>query len=150
MIEIVERIEVPASPEAVWVVLADPYAVVECIPGAELTGEADDGSFEGKLGVKFGPTRIGFRGRVRVELDEANRRGTVSGRGKDSVGGTRVEAKARFSVVPDGAGSVIDMTSTVDVTGRLATFIEGGARLVAKQLSAEFAQRLARRVAPAT
>ena len=149
MVEIEERIDVPASPSAVWIVLRDPYAVVECVPGAEIVGEREDGGLDAKLGVKFGPTRIGFVGRVYLDLDEASHTGRLTGRGKDGVGGTRVEAQARFVVVPTETGSRIDMNGTVDVTGRLATFIEGGARLVATRLSGEFAERLAGRLSQA-
>lgn len=147
MVEIEERIEVAASPEVVWVVLEDPYAVVACVPGAEIIGQREDCSYDAKLGVKFGPTRIGFTGRVFVEFDEPSHSGTITGRGKDGVGGTKVQGQARFNVVPTATGSTITVVGSVEVTGRLATFIEGGARMVAKRLSSEFAQRLAQRLA---
>ena len=40
MIEVNERIEVPSTPKAVWAILSDPSAVVECVEGAAL-GERD-------------------------------------------------------------------------------------------------------------
>ena len=71
VIEISERIEVPAAPGAVWHVLSDPRAVVDCVPGAELGERQEDGSYEAVLTVKFGPAKVAFRTKVALELDEA-------------------------------------------------------------------------------
>jgi carbon monoxide dehydrogenase subunit G len=127
-------------------VLADPYAVVSCIPGAEIVGQRDDGSFDATVGIKFGPTRIAFKGRVEIALDEASRTGRVVGRGKDGIGGTKVQARADFTVTPTTTGTTILMDGAVDVSGRLATFIEAGANLVVGRMSGEFAERLADRL----
>jgi carbon monoxide dehydrogenase subunit G len=145
-VDIHERIEVEADVDAVWAVLADPYAVVSCIPGAEIVGRREDGSYDATVGIKFGPTRLAFKGRVQIDLDEAAHRGRVVGRGKDGVGGTRVEAEARFEVDGSEGGSTILLSGDVRISGRLATFIEAGANLVVNRMSAEFAQRLKSRV----
>jgi carbon monoxide dehydrogenase subunit G len=145
-VDIHERIEVTAGPDEVWAVLEDPYAVVSCIPGAELIGRREDGSYDATVGIKFGPTRIAFKGRVELELDEVSRTGRVVGRGKDGIGGTKVQATADFRVTPTETGSTILMDGAVDVSGRLATFIEAGANLVVGRMSSEFAERLGARL----
>ena len=147
MIEFHERFDVPASPERVWQVLADPYAVVGCVPGASIVGQHDDGSFDSSVTVKFGPTRVTFRARVGLELDEAAHQGRLTAQGKDNVGGTRMRSAATFGVAPgpDASGSSVAIDGTVEVAGRLASLIEGGAGVVVKRMSGEFAERLAAR-----
>ena len=147
MIEIHERFDVPAGPERVWEVLSDPHAVVGCVPGASIVGQDDDGSLDTSVVVKFGPTRVTFRARAALELDEAAHRGRVTAQGKDTIGGTRMRSTATFGVTPgpDASGSRVSIDGTVEVSGRLASLIEGGAGLVVKRMSGEFAQRLAAR-----
>jgi carbon monoxide dehydrogenase subunit G len=147
MIEIRERFDVPSEPERVWEVLSDPNAVVGCVPGASITGQADDGTLDTSVVVKFGPTRVTFKAQAKLELDEAARRGSVSAQGKDTIGGTRMKSTARFGVTPgpSGNGSSVAIDGQVDVSGRLASLIEGGASLVVKRMAGEFAQRLAAR-----
>ena len=151
MIEVNERIEVPSAPRTVWSVLSDPHAVVECVSGASLGDQQEDGSFDAILVVKFGPTRVTFKARVALELDPAAMTGRVIAKGKDSIGGTRVQARMKFSVVEqtDPPGSAVPITSEVEISGRLASLIEGGAKLVVKRMVGEFTGRLAERCAGA-
>ena len=145
MIEINERIEVQAAPRAVWDLLSDPRAVVECVPGAELGEKQEDGSFNATLVVKFGPAKVSFKAKVALELDPTTMSGNVISRGKDGIGGTRVVAKMKFSVQEraDPPGSVVPIDSQVEISGKLASLIESGASLVTKRMVADFTERLA-------
>jgi len=149
MIEVNEQIEVPAPPETVWGLLSDPRAVVDCVPGASLGEEQEDGSFDATLTVKFGPAKVTFRAKVVLELDAAAMTGHVSARGKDNQGGTRMRAKMTFRVVEraQSPGSAIPIEARVEISGRLATLIEGGATLVVTRMTKEFSGRLAARCA---
>jgi len=147
MIEISERIDVPAAPSTVWQILSDPHAVVECVPDAALGRQHEDGSFDATLVVRFGPAKVKFQARIALELDEPAKMGNVAARGKDNQGGTRVHAKMHFKVVEQesAAGSSIAITAEVEVTGRLATLVESGAKLVTRRMTADFTERLASR-----
>ena len=149
MIEIRERFDVPSSPDRVWAVLSDPHAVVGCVPGAKIDKQHDDGSMDASVVVKFGPTRVTFRVQARLDLDESARTGQIGAQGKDSIGGTRMKSTAQFGVTPGpgDVGSSVAIDGTVEVSGRLASLIEGGASLVVKRMSGEFAERLAARCA---
>ena len=151
MIEVNERIEVPSAPRAVWGVLSDPQAVVECVSGATLGERQEDGSYDATLVVKFGPTKVKFEARFTLELDPATMSGIVVSKGKDSIGGTRVQARMNFGVVPktDSPGSAIPISSAVEISGRLASLIETGAKLVVKRMVGDFSARLAERCARA-
>ncbi len=142
MIEVDERFEVAASPSNVWNLLADPYAVVGCVPGAAIVGTNEDGSLETTLSVKFGPLNVAFQAQATLELDHATMRGQIAARGRDKQGGARFRALASFYVTPDGSGSIVVTHGEVDISGRLASLIEGGAGLVVKRMSADFADCL--------
>jgi len=58
VIEISERVEVPAAPRIVWDVLSDPRAVVDCVPGVKLGDRLEDGSYDATVTVKFGPAKV--------------------------------------------------------------------------------------------
>lgn len=148
MIEIRERFDVPAEPDRVWAVLSDPHAVVGCVPGASITGQEDDGALDANIGVKFGPTRVSFRVKAMLDLDEAAHQGKITAQGRDGIGGTRMKSTATFGVTPGpgGNGSSVAIDGNVEVSGRLASLIEGGASIVVKRMSGEFAERLAARV----
>ena len=147
MIEIRERFDVPAEPERVWAVVSDPHAVVGCVPGASIVGQNEDGSLDTSVVVKFAPTRVTFRGRAARELDATARVGRVTAQGKDTIGGTRMRSTAAFGVTPGPGvrGSRVSIDGTVEVSGRLASLIEGGAGVVVRRMSGEFAERLAAR-----
>ena len=149
MIEVNERIEVPSTPRTVWSVLSDPHEVVGCVPGAALGAEQEDGSFDATLTVKFGPAKVAFRARVALELDPAAMSGRVLARGKDDKGGTRIRSNLTFKVEEraEPAGSVIPIEAQVEIAGKLASLVEGGATLVVKRMTKEFTERLAARCA---
>src|SRR5262245_39383568 len=149
MIEVHEQFDVPASPERVWSVLSDPHAVVGCVPGASIVGQDQDGTLDTSVAVKFGPTRVTFRAKALLDLDEPAHRGSISAQGRDNIGGTRMKSSATFGVTPGsgGNGSHVAIDGTVGVQGRLASLIEGGASIVVKRMAGDFAERLAARCA---
>jgi len=147
VIEVAERFEVAAPPATVWSLLADPYAVVACVPGAAIVSHAEDGTFEATLTVKFGPLSVAFQARAVLELELATMTGRLSARGKDKQGGARFQASATFSVQPAEAGSVVETRGEVELSGHLASIIESGAGVVTKRMSADFAACLRARCA---
>ena len=152
MIEVNERIEVPAEPATVWTLLSDPREVVDCVPGASLGEQREDGSYDAGLTVKFGPAKVTFKARIALEYDPASMSGHVSSRGRDDQGGTKLKATMSFRVEPqaDGApGSAIPIEAQVEIAGKLANLVESGAGLVVKRMTKEFSERLAARLAGA-
>ncbi|MBO0691719.1 MAG: alpha/beta fold hydrolase [Acidimicrobiaceae bacterium] len=149
MIEINERFQVAATPHDVYAVLSDPKAVVECVAGAELGDHHEDGSFDGSITIKFGALRIAFKGRVSLELDEGSYRGTMKARGRDAQGGTRFQCQAMFEVASDDGGeaSIVTATGEVELSGKLASVIEGAANAVVERMSQDFVSALSVRCA---
>jgi carbon monoxide dehydrogenase subunit G len=151
MIEVSERIEVASAPRTVWDLLSNPHAVIDCVPGATLGEQQEDGSFDATLMVKFGPAKVSFRAKVALEMDAAAMVGHVTARGRDNQGGTRIRAKMTFSVVEQSPSqpqsSTIPIDAQVEISGRLASLVEGGATLVVKRMTSEFTERVAARCA---
>jgi carbon monoxide dehydrogenase subunit G len=63
MISICEQIAIATPPDVLWPILSDPGTVASCIPGAVLTKSGEDGTYQGTMRVKFGPTVALFSGR---------------------------------------------------------------------------------------
>src|SRR5438132_630753 len=118
MIEVDEQFELPVPPATVWEILADPYAVVECVPGAAIVSRNDDGSFETTLTVKFGPMSVAFLARATLQLRAEERTGTITAQGKDKLGGARFVATARFQVSDHPSGAVVVTHGQVEISGR--------------------------------
>ncbi len=153
MISVDERIVVPSSLPTVWAILSDPHAVVECVEGVELGEQREDGSFDAKMAVKFGPAKIAFNANVLLQLDEAAKSGNVVARGKDRISGTKFQTTMHFKVESQdapadsttGVMSAILIKAECDITGRLSSLIETGAGLVIKRMATSFAEKLAER-----
>jgi esterase/lipase/carbon monoxide dehydrogenase subunit G len=147
MIEISEKFTVAATPDRVYAVLSDPDAVVECVAGASLGERHEDGSFDGLMTVKFSALKIAFKGRVSLDLDDANRRGTVTATGRDGQGGTKFKASAVFDVSPIDGGAATEVTAQgeVDLNGKLASLIENAASAVVKRMTGAFITALSLR-----
>jgi len=151
MIEVNERVEVPSAPGTVWELLSDPRAVVECVSGASLGEQQEDGSYDAGITVKFGPAKVSFQAKVAIEYDHAAMSGSVSSKGKDNQGGTRFRTTMHFKVVEqtEAPGSAILIDAEVEISGRLSTLIETGASLVVKRMTKDFSEQLAARCAEA-
>ena len=148
MIEVHERVVVEADPDQVWRIVSNPDEVVTLIPGAALEERHDDGSYSGSMTVQFGPAKVKFHARVNFEVDDAARIGRISGRGKDSAGGTKAKMAFTFALGEEGGMTVVTGDGEVEMSGRLAGMIEAGAAIVIQRMLADFTARLAQRCAP--
>ena len=64
---------VAAPVDQVWDALVDIERIATCLPGAEITGQGPDGSYEGNFTVKLGPTTASYRGSLKMDsLDKAS------------------------------------------------------------------------------
>ncbi|MEA2640078.1 MAG: uncharacterized protein QOF51_1472 [Chloroflexota bacterium] len=148
MIDLHERFGVPSDARTVWGVISDPRTVVGCVPGASLGEQQEDGSFDASVAVKFGPVRVTMQARVTLETDDAAMVGHITARGKDNQGGTRFVSTMTFRVTDAALSeSTVSIEGEVEISGKLAGLIEGGASIVVSRMSREFADNLATRCA---
>lgn len=148
-IEISKDFEVDRPIDEVWDFLVDPARVVGCLPGAKMTGRVDDRTYEGEMGVQLGPMGVTFRGTVHFDrLDPEGYEVEMSGTGKDRNGSGNASMRMHSKLTHrDGGGTRVDVTQTVSLSGRLASFGRGGViQSVADFLFGRFTKCVARRL----
>ena len=135
---------VAAPVEQVWDMLVDVERVAPCLPGAEITGQAPDGSYEGNFTVKLGPTTASYRGSLKMDsLDEASRTATMHANGTDKRGQGGAHAVIVSTLRQEGEETVVDVATDFTITGRLARFGRGGMiEDISKRMMRDFSQCL--------
>jgi len=149
--EIIDRFDVPAAPDAVWAIFQDVPNLVACMPGVELTDQPSEDVFAGKMTVRLGPMKPAFEGEARVERDPATLSGVIVAKGKDKKGGSRADARVSFSIHEVSTGSRVELVSSVNMMGQLGQF--GRTNLltdISAHLTAQFAECLAEKMAAPT
>lgn len=123
-----KKFELAEPIEKVWIYLADPTKIVTCVPGASLTEKIDDRNFKGQVAMKLGPVKVKFNGDVEIiELDKANWKMNLKGKGLDSKGKGSADMKMNGLLSPTDNGTAVDFTMTLSIVGKLAQF---GSRLI--------------------
>ena len=135
---------VAAPVEQVWDMLVDVERVAPCLPGAEITGQRPDGSYEGNFTVKLGPTTASYRGSLKMDsLDEASRTATMHANGTDKRGQGGAHAVIVSTLHQEGEETVVDVITDFTITGRLARFGRGGMiEDISKRMMRDFSQCL--------
>lgn len=139
-------IPVVARQEVVWRSVVDVRVLAECIPGVELGGQKEDGSYYGSISFKTGPKAVRFDGVVKFRVDEGTYSGELEAVGSDKRQASRAKAQLRFAVLEQDGVSEIDLSGDVMFFGALAEFAESGGVYVGEQLMDGFASQLAARM----
>jgi carbon-monoxide dehydrogenase small subunit len=148
-IEIRRSLVIERPPQEVWAFLSDVERVVPCMPGATLTS-VDGDRLRGRVAIKLGPIAAAFNGEARIIRDDAERRGTILGTGRDGLSGSRANAEIEYVLTPERAGTAarIDIVVRAVLIGPLAQFGRSGiVDDLAARLSDMFARNLERRLA---
>ncbi len=134
---------VARSPDVVWDLFQDVPSVAQCLPGAELLGRSDDGTYDGKLTVKLGPMSAAFEGKATVTPEPEARKATIEGKGVDKRGGSRGQVKVVYAITPEETGSKVSIEADVTLSGPAAQFGRTGLiNEMSKRLIVEFASCL--------
>jgi carbon monoxide dehydrogenase subunit G len=140
-----QSFEVAAPLDRVWTALIDVERVAPCLPGAEVTGRNDDGSYSGTFRVKIGPTAAAYAGKLEMsEVDQGAHTATMQAAGTDRRGQGGAKATI-ISSVKEGSGgvTVVEVVTDYSITGRLARFGRGGMiEEIGNRLLIEFATAL--------
>ncbi len=145
--ELEQRFELPVPPAAAWPAFRNIELLIDCLPGAALTGDAVDGELPMRFDVKLGPIAANFVGSGRASFDEAAQTGRFDGAAVDRKTSSRVKGAANFAVGAGGAGTLVTVNVDFALSGALAQFSRGGiVRELANALSAQFASNLGARL----
>jgi uncharacterized protein len=143
-IELDNSFTVPVPPDVAWKVLLDVARIAPCMPGATVDSVEDD-VVTGGIKVKVGPVQLTYRGTATfTERDESTRTIFVDASGKETKGAGTASAnvKASLAAAEDGA-TLVEMHTTMNVTGRPAQFGRGIMVEVGGKLVDKFAANLA-------
>src|SRR6201986_4965078 len=122
-----QSFEVAAPLEQVWQTLIDVEHVAPCLPGAAVTGQNEDGSYNGTFSVKIGPTTASYSGKLQMgSVDDQAHTATSHAQGSDKrgQGGAKADISSRLTAA-DG-GTRVEVVTDYSITGRLARFGRGG------------------------
>lgn len=120
--KITQEFVVERPPQEVWAFFQDVPAVAHCLPGAELTDENEDGSYEGNLSVKLGPMTAAFEGQCVITPDESNMSAKIEGKGVDKKGGSRGQVSVVYDLQEDQSGCKVVIDADVTLSGPAAQF----------------------------
>ena len=139
---------VPVPPEVAWNVLLDVARIAPCMPGATVD-EVDGDVVTGRIKIKVGPVALTYRGTAKFnERDEAARTVLVEASGKETRGAGTAAATIKASLEPaEGGATLVNMHTTMNVTGRPAQFGRGVMVEVGGKLVDKFAENLAQQLA---
>lgn len=145
-------IQIAAAPDEVFDALVDLERIASALPGAELVRVTDD-DFAGAVRLSVGPVRVHYEGRVQLlSVDRGARRLVLEASGGDAKG--RGEAKATVTAVVGGSGThaAIELTTDLEVRGRLAQVGQTALAGVSQRMLGQFARNLERELGgePAT
>lgn len=134
-----ERIAAPR--EAVWKALNDTDVLKACIPGCESLERISDTELEATVGVKLGPVKARFNGKVELSNLNPPLSYTITGEGKGGIAGF-ARGGADVTLIEEGGETVLTYTVNADVGGKIAQL---GSRLIsssAKKLATQFFENL--------
>lgn len=120
--KISQEFVVERPPSDVWAFFQDIPAVAQCLPGAALESQNEDGSYEGNLSVKLGPMTAAFEGRCVITPDESNMTARIEGKGVDKKGGSRGQVSVVYDLTDDPAGCKVVIDADVTLSGPAAQF----------------------------
>jgi len=143
-IELDNSFTVPVPPEQAWDVLLDVERIAPCMPGASVTSVEGD-EVAGQVKVKLGPLSLSYKGTAKfTEKDQANHTISLEASGKETRGAGTASATVQAGLKPaDTEGStVVNIHTSLNVTGRPAQFGRSLLPEVSGKLIAQFAANL--------
>ena len=144
--EITDSFRVSTPIDATWKVMLDIEGIAPCMPGAQLQ-EVDGDEYRGVVKVKVGPITAQYKGSARLaEVDEAARRIVIDASGRDTRGQGNAKARIVVTMTPEGAGTKVDVTTDLSITGKVAQFGRGVLVDVSSKLMGQFVENVERDV----
>jgi len=149
--KISQEFVVERPPSEVWTFFQDIPAVAQCLPGAALETENEDGSYEGNLTVKLGPMTAAFEGRCVITPDESSMGAKIEGKGVDKRGGSRGQVSVVYDLTEDPSGCKVAIDADVTLSGPAAQFGRTGLiNEMSKRLIGDFADCIEGKLAAET
>ena len=121
-----QAIEVDQPIDAVWKFFDDVPQVAACIPGADLTNKVGEDHYEGDVVISAGPVKLEFAGAAQVtSRDNAKKVIIIEASGADRKGRGEAQALLTASLTPSGAGTKVNISLDITISGAAAQFGRG-------------------------
>jgi carbon monoxide dehydrogenase subunit G len=144
--EIIDQFRVSTPIDETWRVLLDIERIAPCMPGAELQ-EIHGDEYRGIVKVKVGPITAQYKGTARLaEVDEAAHHVVLDASGRDTRGQGNAKAAIHVDMKDDNGGTVVDIRTDLQITGKVAQFGRGVLADVSTKLLGQFVDSLERDV----
>jgi carbon monoxide dehydrogenase subunit G len=114
-----------APPERVWDLMMDPKAIAACIPGCEALEPDGVDRYRARITLGLAAITGTYDGTVVIteKVEKSSYRLAVEGQGRPGF----VKGSAAITLRPEGGGTVVDLTATVQTGGAIARL---GQRLI--------------------
>jgi carbon monoxide dehydrogenase subunit G len=145
---ITQAIEVDQPIDAVWNFFYDIPQVAACLPGANLTNDMGNDTFEGDVIIKAGPVKLEFAGSLQItKRDEAKKTLDISASGADKkgLGAANLVMKAGLLSTPQG-GTKVNISLDLQISGAAAQYGRGLVTDVTAVLVSQFAESMKNRL----
>ncbi len=118
---------VAATPEDTYALMTDVERVAPCIPGAQITGQRDDGSYDALVTMKMGPMSLSYKGHIEIiEQNDATKQAVMRAKATEARGQGTAQATLTMDIGDAGNGSsLVKVGSDILVTGRVAQMGRG-------------------------
>ncbi|WP_345817208.1 molybdopterin cofactor-binding domain-containing protein (plasmid) [Paraburkholderia sp. PREW-6R] len=130
------RVDLPATPEAVFAVLLDPKALANVIPGCHALDETAPNQYRADVTVGVGMIKARFEARIGLSEIDAPHRLRLAGAGISPLGSAR--GSGLVELTPQANGTRLTYDYEAQVSGKVAAvggrMLEGAAKVVLRQL----------------
>jgi uncharacterized protein len=133
---------VDASLERVWDVVMRPEVLQDAIPGAEEVLQLEDDVYQCVVKQKVGPIGLKFKFTETIMERRAPTYIRAVGKGGDTNKAGAFTQDLTVTLAELDGGTEVSYSTTVRLTGRLATFGERVMRAKAKEMEEQFTQGL--------
>lgn len=139
------RLPVAAQPDAVWRFFRQVERMAACIPGIEKVEPTGSGGYRAEVRDRVGPFHVRFPVDISVTWGERSCKVVVKGQDSDTQ--SHLHLEVAIDLVEEGRASVVQIDTTVQVTGRLGTLGQNVMSRVFEQKMAAFAKNLSSQLA---
>ena len=147
--QIENQFELPLPPALAWPLLMNVPDTAACFPGASQIEQTGAGQFRGRVTVKLGPMTLLFAGNLHIaERDDAVHNGTVKANWTETKGRGNANTVTHFALQPHGEGTLVTMTSDLQLAGQVAQYGRGVGMIsaISAQLISIFAGNICARL----
>jgi carbon monoxide dehydrogenase subunit G len=146
-VEFRHQVSIDAPPDSVLAFLSRVEHVAECLPGARITKSTGNDRHEGTVRAKLTAVQVTLTGELVWSVDSATKTVSLDGHGHDSIRGNSASGLIAVTVENDrDGGSLLQVDSRIDVSGRLARLGQGFISDVAARIITDFARSVQSRV----